>query len=476
VKLKKNPKILLIPNLEASYDQRMMHGFAEGFNLLNCYARALSAPLSPFELSNFCKNFSIDVVIEVNRRRSNTIELPKGIRHISWIQDVFFGDVSSLMSGVSGDDLLYTLGDAKSLGLENSIPGYRGSLLTGVDQGTLGFRQTNVLPKVDFSLCGFIPAPFNPNPNIKDDLYWYLFKGLRNIPGLRQSKFFVAILYLLKKRMCSLSHVPYSAQKDFKNMVESIYRPLRGELDLNEIVCALDALNYYSPKSSSNKINVESRKKIKNSLLRKIISAYPSSSAGGTSFSELLIKFIKAENNSFNLLDFSEIQNFVRYFSQTYPRLLDRKLLIETILEITNSLELYGPGWEKHDAFKKYHKGILDTQNELLNAYARTRVNLANNTHGLGLHSRTLECMAVGGFVLTHKSNRDDLAGGIRTAFEPGVHYGEFEPENLKETAIYWLKNTNLRVQVGQNAAQAIRDGHTWRHRASQILADLKES
>jgi hypothetical protein len=471
VNLKKNLKILLIPNLEASYDQRMMHGFAEGFNMLNCYARALSAPLSPLELSNFCKNFSIDVVIEVNRRRSNTVELPKGVRHISWIQDVFSDDVSSLMSGVTGDDLLYTLGDAKSLGLENSIPGYMGSLLTGVDQGTLSFRQTSLLPQVDFSLCGFIP-----NPIIKNDLYLYLFKGLRNMPGLRQSKLFVAILYLLKKRMCSLNYVPYSAQKDFKNIVQSIYRPLRGELDLKEIVCALNTLNYYSPKSLSNKISVEPRKKIKNSLLKKIISAYPSSSSGGASFGELLIKFIKAENNSFNLLDFSEIQNSVRYFSQTYPRLLDRKLLIETILEITNSLELYGPGWEKHGAFKKYHKGILDTQSELLNAYARTKVNLANNTHGFGLHSRTLECMAVGGFVLTHKSKRDDLAGGIRTAFEPGVHYGEFEPENLKEAALYWLKNTKLRVQVGQNAAQAIRDGHTWKHRASQILADLERA
>jgi len=88
------------------------------------------------------------------------------------------------------------------------------------------------------------------------------------------------------------------------------------------------------------------------------------------------------------------IESAINYYAQTYPRLLDRVTLINEILQVSNSLELYGPGWNTHPSFNKYHKGIINDQNKLLDIYLRSRINLANNTHGLGLHSRTLECMA----------------------------------------------------------------------------------
>jgi len=126
-----------------------------------------------------------------------------------------------------------------------------------------------------------------------------------------------------------------------------------------------------------------------------------------------------------------------------------------------------------HPEFSPYAKGVVDTQDGLLDVYRRSRINLANNTHGLGLHSRTLECMAVGGFVLTHESPHDSKPGGMLTSFEPSVHYGAFTPENLHEEAHRWLADDARRRQVGQQAATIIRQRHCWYHRAQQILDDL---
>ncbi|NVO04858.1 MAG: glycosyltransferase family 1 protein [Rhodoferax sp.] len=174
--------------------------------------------------------------------------------------------------------------------------------------------------------------------------------------------------------------------------------------------------------------------------------------------------------------DFSELSAFeqsVNYFAREYPRFLDRKMLIQLALQVSRSLELYGPGWNMHPEFRPYTKGIIDTQIELLDVYSRTRITLANNTHGLGLHSRTLECMAVGGFVLTHKSPHDFKPGGMQTSFEPNVHYGVFTPDTFQQEAQRWLTDDVGRVKVGQRAAAIIRQKHCWHHRAQQILDDL---
>jgi hypothetical protein len=155
--------------------------------------------------------------------------------------------------------------------------------------------------------------------------------------------------------------------------------------------------------------------------------------------------------------------------------LLDREALINGILQVSNSLELYGPGWDTHPAFNPYAKGVIDTQDGLLDVYRRSRINLANNTHGLGLHSRTLECMAVGGFIFTHESPHDNKPGGMLTSFEPSVHYGAFTPENLHEEAHRWLSDEAGRRRVGQQAAAIVRERHRWCHRARQILDDLSK-
>ena len=169
------------------------------------------------------------------------------------------------------------------------------------------------------------------------------------------------------------------------------------------------------------------------------------------------------------------IDKAIDYFAQRYPRLLDRVALVNMALSISKRVHLYGIGWDQHVKYKPYHKPLLNDQSSLLNVYRKSCINLCNNTDGLGLHSRVLECMAVGGFVMMHRSLNDTKSGGMLTAFEPGIHYGQFTPEDFHEEALYWLHNEKERKEAGIRAARIVFDQHCWHHRAKQVMNDLKK-
>ena len=83
--------------------------------------------------------------------------------------------------------------------------------------------------------------------------------------------------------------------------------------------------------------------------------------------------------------------------------------------------------------------------------------------------------MASGGFVFTHKSKRDEIAGGIKTEFEPGQHYGEFTLTNIQTEAERWLKSESLRKSIVINARNRVINDFTWLEGAKKFktLANL---
>jgi hypothetical protein len=245
-------------------------------------------------------------------------------------------------------------------------------------------------------------------------------------------------------------NVRYSAPEIIVKTVQDTYQPLNGALDIHELATAIrDNMTLHR----KGWPNIKRR-------LRIWLSDLPGLRE------PLALRKSKVS---------ARIEKLISYFTREYPRLLDRIALIEKVLQISGSLELYGPGWAMHPSFRPYAKGVIDTQEGLLDVYCRSRINLANNTHGLGLHSRTLECMAVGGFILTHESPHDTKPGGMLTSFEPSVHFGVFTPENLMDEASRWLMEDKKRIRAGLKAAEVIRDQHGWHHRAIQICKDLQK-
>lgn len=397
-------KILITPNYAAPYDRRMVDGLAAGFRQIGESARARAAPVDPQALAGLVDEYRADVVIQVNRTRDRAFPLRRGVRHVSWFQDVFPETLVGFADNFEPTDILYALGDPAVLGLDVELPCRVGSLVSGVDPAIFDYRAGDPGPAVDFSLCGFIPPPLSRHRSLIRRLL--LNSRRRETPDL-----FVASV---------LEH----------------YRPLSGELDIHRVAETIRSRVRSSHRFWAYSLRVQ----------------------------DLVSRQLER---------LSPLDRAISYFTREYPRQLDRIALIDAVLEVSGSLELYGPGWDRYARYRPYHGGVIDSVEGLLDVYLRSRINLANNTHGLGLHSRNLECMAVGGFVFMHESPHDDKPGGMRTSFEPGVHYGSYTPDTIAEQAMKWLGAEKARRAAGLAAQAVVREQHCWHHRARQIMEDL---
>lgn len=468
----KSRRILITPNVASPYDQRMVQGLADGFNRIGHFAGAMPTPLSAEQLRKACQSLSIDTVIQVNRTRDLAVPLPTGVRHVAWFQDVFPETLTGFAESFQPNDILYALGDPVVLGLVTPIPCRVGSLFTGVDEATVDFSRRGLVQDIEMSLCGGLPPPVALDPSLRADLLWYVDKLIRAIPILERSRAIWAVRRLLFSKHLPVDHVPYTTLAAIAQVVEGFYRPLRGELDIHMLADAMGQLVDGFPgvlTEPPGKALVQEP-----DMLSRLLKPYAARLNGRGDFKARVIRFLAKEGAYFSSDGLSPVAKATGYFAQSYPRIMDRKLLTQLASRVTDSLELYGPGLVAHAFTRPYYKGVIENIDELLRVYCRSKINLNNNTHGLGLHSRTLECMAVGGFIFMHDSPHDTKAGGMLTEFEPDAHYGRYTVENFHEEAARWLKDSEGRLRAGRRAAERIRQRHCWHHRASQIIEDLE--
>lgn len=453
-------RFLITPNYPNPYDQRMVRGLATGLIQVGQEALALDRPLADSEAAEACRNYEADVLLQVNRFRPLDPSLPPKVRHVAWFQDVFPETLNgNVTSGTRSSDIVYALGDAHVLGLTVELPCRLGCLVSGVDEAVLRAPAGTVERLVDFSLCGYIPPPVRVAKSRGYELLSLIDRLVERVPVLGRANAFWLARRVLFRRYIPVDYVPYETMMAFKAITESLYQPLHGNLDIHLLSSAM-----------CNRMSVDLRVPMHESPGR--ASGGWGAGAGNSQGRAGAFRYVRMATSP--VPDPSvALERVVSYFAREYPRLLDRITLVTGALAVSQSLELYGPGWATHDRFRPYWKGALDRIDELLAVYRRSRINLANNTHGLGLHSRTLECMAVGGFIFMHRSPHDAKPGGMHTAFEPGVHYGMYTPENFRESAARWLRDDRERTEAGRRAAKLIGEKHLWRHRAAQLLTDL---
>jgi len=461
-------RILVVPNVAVPYDQRMVRSLADAFNSLGHYGVTYPTPLDGPDLAALCIEFAIDVVIQVNRTRDSEAPLPRNVRHISWFQDVYPYTMDGFAETFKEADILYALGDADVLGINVDVPCFVGSLFTGVDEYMLSYNAQTDKPAVDFSLCAGLPAPVRYEKSLKLDVLWHFDQAMRNVPLIGRSKSFWILRKLVFGKHLPVDYVPYPMMKDMENIVRGFYRSLRGELDIHQLSTAMSnqiALHQKAYRSLPKK-----RKKKPNDTLNRILRNYSDHSGGMRS---RIVRHLSGKGSLHDIQKINPIDSALSYFSQTYPRIMDREDLVKMAAHVSPSLEIYGPGMDLYEFSKPYYEGLLTEIDDLLGVYQNSKINLSNNTHGLGLHSRTFECMAVAGFLLMHESPYDNTVGGMLSSFEPGVHFGSYTPQNFHDEASRWLKDDILRRQIGENARAVIREKHCWRHRAQQILTDL---
>ena len=474
-RLNKTYRILITPNHAAPYDQRMVNELATAFNGLGHHAMAMMSPQSATELLHLCKSFSINVVIQINRTRDPDIPLPSDVRHISWYQDVLTNTHNGFAGYFHDSDILYTLTDPLVLGLNNLPSCFVSCLFTGVDKAVLDSSPQRSTQDIDFSLCGGIDQMIKLGAGIKANLLLHFDQFIKNSTGLGRSRMTWMIRQLIFGRLIPFDYVPYSAIKTMEQIVKESYRPLRGELDTQQLVDAMWEQNSLTL-DMFREIPLDEPERREGKIAR-TLTPYVQKYSTSRGLKARLVRFL-AKRTSFFYPSPSiteAMQIAIKYFSLSYPRIIDREAVVKLASSVSDSLALYGPGLKQHDFVHPYYKGVINNRNELLNVYCRSKINLSTNPHGLGIHSRILECMAVNGFIFMHESPRANKPGGMLTAFEPDVHYGSYNPENFAEEAKRWLHDDKARFQIGTQARELIREQHCWHHRAQQILDDLNQ-
>lgn len=155
-----------------------------------------------------------------------------------------------------------------------------------------------------------------------------------------------------------------------------------------------------------------------------------------------------------------------------YSRILDRLAMADLMLAVSKNCLFRGACWNWYPKLVNWWKPHTNIPVLLYETYMRSRVNIHINQTGFAIHSRVLDCMALGSFVMSHATAKH-CVGQLTECFEPDVHYGVFTPEDFKERARYWLDNPAARRRVTGEARKVVKAGHLWKYRGQQVLRDL---
>jgi len=154
-------------------------------------------------------------------------------------------------------------------------------------------------------------------------------------------------------------------------------------------------------------------------------------------------------------------------------RQVRRAALVDGILAQCPGLQIYGPPtWPQWPQYAPHYRGQLERPEELSDVYRRSAVTFHE---GNGIHFRSIDAMACGALLFFLEHPEDRLPGGIETQFAPGVHYVSFNAKNFPEQIARYRRDKAAANAVRKQALQEILHAHTWRHRAEQVLCDLRD-
>ena len=377
-------------------------------------------------VSQIIQKNSIDVVLQVNALRNRFLDLPQNVIFISWFQDIFPGDESFIDENIADDNFIITLGDPEILGFRKRPKKFLGTFYSGVSDRNLSIYSPQNKYIYEGSLCGFIP---NFTKKIRNSNLTY--NTIQKIP------------YPLSTICKTLVNGSPLDQSYFFNTMRSItdmnYTPLSGDLSMNKIETAIRShLNFYDN--------------------FKFTSWYET-------------KFIMPSRTP-GFHGIMNIERFLKeralfFFAQTYPRYADRTKLFDLIEQFNPNFKVFGSNWNKYESFVNNWGGVIQTKGALWDLYKNSKVNYSNNTHGLGLHSRVLECMASGGLVAMHQSKRDHLDGGILSSFQEEEHFLFYDNLSFMDL----VNNKAFHHKITKNAFEIVKEKHTWSCSAKHLVS-----
>ena len=116
--LKKNLKILLIPNLISEYDLSQLNSIKETFLKFEIDSHIFNIDYSEENLKNFLMINKFNIIFAVNKSRPDW--LSKKIRFISWFQDFYYNSDDKLESFLESD-IVYFYASPESFGVKKKL-------------------------------------------------------------------------------------------------------------------------------------------------------------------------------------------------------------------------------------------------------------------------------------------------------------------------------------------------------------------
>jgi hypothetical protein len=448
--MKKNKKFLLVPNTDEPYDRRMMTNL--GLALAVYGHEFIVAPSGEIQYIFKYHEYNPDTIIAVNKSRPKDGAIKRSVVFISWFQDVYPESSKNLY--FESNDRLYLLGTSEQLGLDlTDVDIQVSSLYTGVPPNINVKRTENLC---DFLLCGGLPLDidaeemsFENKPTRKNLLSLLLLKINVGISGRNFLGF-----------NCDGGVVAWC-----KNLIRSHYVPLEGGLDIHRMDKIIkNALNEYDENIvRADKIILTGLKLLPALILKKLGSPEQ-------------IKKLRHLMYSERLGHEGVIQSLSSWMAQSYPRIVERELLIHYAERVSKNIKVYGNHMDQHKFSMPYYCGVLSSDHSLAEVYANASINLGNNTHGLGLHSRNLGVMQAGGYLLHHRTTKN-LPGSLEAEFEEGTHYDAYSSlDEFEEISKEALASPRRRAMMGEESRKVVMAKHTWGNRAEQILGDLQSN
>jgi len=156
-----------------------------------------------------------------------------------------------------------------------------------------------------------------------------------------------------------------------------------------------------------------------------------------------------------------ERRDLLTLIGQTLPQLnsfSDRTLDLALYTRNKNTVI---PGFVNH--------GTIDHYEGTPRVFGSSRVNLNISLRSIvnGVPFRAFEIMGSGGFLLTTYAGDYGLLG-----FVDGEDYVSYESrEDMLEKCAYYLENETLREEIARNGLEKIKAGHSYIHRAAEMLS-----
>jgi hypothetical protein len=205
-------------------------------------------------------------------------------------------------------------------------------------------------------------------------------------------------------------------------------------------------------------------------LLVQLVQALPSGAVSQAQFS--LGDIRRALDAACHRYGWTLIDEALMYIDEMVVRTVDRVHVVTELMQVSRNIEIWGPdSWLRWPDFAPLYRGQLQPIHLDAIVYQASRINVHNGR--LAMHFRVVDCMAAGGFVFINQTPSDMQPDGIGNYFEPDVHYGSYRLDEVGAVARRYLEDEKARLKIAEEGRRAVLAGHTWQHRAAQIVKDF---